>query len=76
VPPVLGASGISIDDYFGTASGNAIFSGGFLKETVNGNRIPLAGSFIRPAMVVFLPFFKFSQKNKFYIYLHTLYKYI
>jgi hypothetical protein len=35
VPPVLGASEIDISTggYFGTVSGNAIFTGGFFKKT-------------------------------------------
>jgi hypothetical protein len=74
---------ISTCGYFGTASENAIFTGGFLKETASENNIstggfPLAVFFIRPPVVVFPPFFKFSNNLNFtYIYTHKqIYIYI
>jgi hypothetical protein len=39
----------STGGYFGTASGNSIFTGGFLKETASDNRISTGGLLYKTA---------------------------
>jgi hypothetical protein len=63
---------ISTDGYSRTASGNAIFTGGFIKKTASGNNISTGGLFYLAASGKFSHlFFKFSISTEIYIYLHT-----
>jgi hypothetical protein len=54
VPSVLGPVkiGIFTSRYFGTASGNVIFTGGFLKETTSENIISTGGWLRQPPVEI------------------------
>jgi hypothetical protein len=69
---------ISTDGYSRTASGNAIFTGGFIKKTASGNNISTGGLFYLAASGKFSRLFlNFQSVLKFiYIYTHKTYIYI
>jgi hypothetical protein len=66
------ARGHSTGGYSRTASGNAIFTGGFIKKTASENSISTGGLFYLAASEKFFRLFlKFSISTEIYIYLHT-----